>query len=736
MGDFFTEESKAYVFEESESWEDLDEMFDERYQIKLSNIKVRNFYDYIRKYMFDKWFKEKVDVEDYYKVSDAYYKKKAMELFKENGVIVGKDTAGTNDIIRKDMEGHPRGAYVNTTREKAFQWFFALGFDLETCEIFMKKALRERSFNPRRPIEVIYYYMFKKGMRYDNVDKIIEKYINRIESMHYEIKCEEIGTEELNTGLLLIETEDDLFRHLDKVLAASNSREGNIKKSPTVSDIKEGKYIQQRAKTVYSSLFDEYVYNLQNYYYIEDDDAGEEVSEIDKKIKLVVKSVEIGFTSKDEEKTKNYFSKLYMDKWEKFFDNRLTEDRIKKRLNIDVEKTDDNDDETPDEGEVTREDIITLSFLNYVYANDEEFEETNMMTPKEKAIDFVQEVDIYLYECGFGPFYYANPFEAFIIFCLLSNAPIDIFKDIVAFTNWTQIWPAYDKDFNRMSDEVLIRGKEIPDEKYHVVINLIVENKNDNKILITKHKAKNDVIASEKKYKNEEEKKNNVIESRKKQKDIKENSNEVKWNPVIRRNLELGNTIEATVTNLYKSITSNKKCFQKEFDYVGKYVNDKDHTLHIIYKKVLDTVPKKMEKNNFWKWCSYDEIQELHRNKKIENTLQTVEKYYNIIENYKKLKSNCVWGAACEGSWIDCNSKEMSKKKKAFIDNVEKVSKSPYNFENILKLERFISSIEENLISINDLLVMEESIRPEATGVKMVLLQYFDKKKEYNNITI
>ena len=70
---------------------------------------------------------------------------------------------------------------------------------------------------------------------------------------------------------------------------------------------------------------------------------------------------------------------------------------------------------------VTRYDLLTLLFFNYSQ------EDTG---PKDRYLSFLREANRTLEECGFGPVYVANPYECFLLLCLLAGDPLGTYADV------------------------------------------------------------------------------------------------------------------------------------------------------------------------------------------------------------------------------------------------------------------------------------------------------------------
>lgn len=72
---------------------------------------------------------------------------------------------------------------------------------------------------------------------------------------------------------------------------------------------------------------------------------------------------------------------------------------------------------------VERFDLITLEF----FIISQEMEEAE---PKERYRFFLREIQQILKECSMGEIYIVNPYECFILMCLLTDCPLAVFSEI------------------------------------------------------------------------------------------------------------------------------------------------------------------------------------------------------------------------------------------------------------------------------------------------------------------
>ena len=72
---------------------------------------------------------------------------------------------------------------------------------------------------------------------------------------------------------------------------------------------------------------------------------------------------------------------------------------------------------------VSRSDLITLKFFCLSA-------KTGDLTPFRRFTKFVDEIEPVLEKCFMAPLIVANPYEAFLLMCLLTDWPLEAFSDV------------------------------------------------------------------------------------------------------------------------------------------------------------------------------------------------------------------------------------------------------------------------------------------------------------------
>lgn len=81
------------------------------------------------------------------------------------------------------------------------------------------------------------------------------------------------------------------------------------------------------------------------------------------------------------------------------------------------------------EAEPSRYDLISLRFL--ICSGNLDAEQGQGQDPRTRYRSFLQDMNHILTDCGFGRMYAADPYESFILMCLLSEDPLTAYSDVV-----------------------------------------------------------------------------------------------------------------------------------------------------------------------------------------------------------------------------------------------------------------------------------------------------------------
>ena len=283
-------------------------------------------------------------------------------------------------------------------RQVVFLLGFGLNMSSDDVNLFLTKALREPEINPKNPFEVICWYCYKKHFNYLKFEKLWEDYnempVNAIDSVSAD------GEQTIGVRNSMYDIRDDrmLMAHLSKLKAGKNIS-----------------VMSATAKACFDTLYGEARDLIAKMYNSEPDTAQQSGSRSRKK---AVTRHDI--TESDMEQVlcsaipKDHHGNLTPGKRsklnEQFAGKRFSRQRISDILS--------------GRAEVTRFDLITLNFFIFSQKLDV------YPDPKQRYVQFQDAVDELLEKCFMGKMYVQNPYECFVLMCILSDDPLATYADV------------------------------------------------------------------------------------------------------------------------------------------------------------------------------------------------------------------------------------------------------------------------------------------------------------------
>jgi hypothetical protein len=389
--------------------EDSDTIFDNLSR-KLHPI---SFCDYLMRYIFLKTgFSGKydeVDIKEYQQIiADCFYENMTPKSFSH--------TTAKMSALTKNWLTRP-----SVNRKTVFLLGFGLGMSLKDVSTFLENVQREHSFNFKDPFEVICWYCISNGYKYPKFQQLYEKYeslpMNKLNE--YDLS----STVVYKNMFMSINSEDELFARLAKI------KSDNKGKLMSVTARKNFNTLYYKVREIIAANFSEDAENeaaAKALKYAEsarhsDMLSPQEIYIRARNIRANVKKITADdITEGDVEKflccgqpydSKGNLSKFSNSSLSKHFDNkRMSRQRLH---DIETSKT-----------EVDRFDLITLNF--FIYAMDAKYQNN-----KKRYMDFCASTNEILTESTMGKLYLANPYECFLLMCILSNDPMSSYSDVM-----------------------------------------------------------------------------------------------------------------------------------------------------------------------------------------------------------------------------------------------------------------------------------------------------------------
>ena len=366
----------------SSDFEDMDA--DMIFSYLQGKMQLISFRDYLRRYLYS----AAQITEPFYSVSDDVYSEIIRTSFEETYTphSVEPTTKRWSAVIKSWLTAE------NVRRSTVFLLGFGLRMSASDVSEFLTKVIKEEDINPAIPEEVIYCYCYGNHLPWSFAQKKVEWYqqINRME------------------GVLPLDTESD-------------KNEGQLKgRVPAFSDEKEldrylislkKSYQDQAGVDIASQIFGNLVKRAKEKVvdiYQEDGELGEsrrwkaeDITSADLE-KIICCGIPMTTSGNLQKMSASLLNKHFHQK-------RISRQRIEKLLQHKLS--------------VDRYDLITLLF--FIYTQEMADEE-----PEIRCKNYMDEANELLNRCHMSGLYPVNPYEAFILMCLLCDSPLPTYSDI------------------------------------------------------------------------------------------------------------------------------------------------------------------------------------------------------------------------------------------------------------------------------------------------------------------
>lgn len=344
-------------------------------------IKRISFGDYLKRYIYRKT-KMKIPFSE---VSISDYQQIIKDSFEENYTPKGftENTTKLSALSKNWL------TQQTVRRKVVFLLGFGLNMSVDDVNMFLNKGICESSINPKDPFEVICWYCYQNGYNFLKYEKLTEKYNEMSENSPTTEEIYSDYTMGLRSNMNLIHDDTALMVYLKKL--RTNDKRSKISRTAT---------------DCFTKLYNEARVTLAEYYEFTGDDTKP------------VKPEDIGpgnfedvlYAAVPKDRNGNLSSARLSKLNELFSDRRFTRQHIHGLL----QGTED----------VTRFDLLTLNFL--IYARNRELEDN----PTKRYSRFVDSTNEILAGCFMGKIYVQNPYECFILMCILSEDPLCTYAEV------------------------------------------------------------------------------------------------------------------------------------------------------------------------------------------------------------------------------------------------------------------------------------------------------------------
>ena len=364
----FTKRARHQIYEviSSESFEDMSA--DEIFLFLYKGISLVSFKDYLKRYLY-----ERAGIEEpFSEVKDQVWQDIITYAFEENNAPHSFEPTSTR-------WSYTIKSWLTSDRVRR-STIFLLGFGLKMLEQdvsdFLTKVLEEDNYHMDAPEEVVYRYCFRHQLPYSKAKALLEQpdISNAIETARMSI--------------------DEILQDEPSVLRYITS----IKKKGSVN------LIHDAAKKFFDNLYKLSKEIIAGIYNQDEMDKPEkerhDISTADLE-KMLCSGIPMTDSGNLVKANKSLLSKHFQN-------YRFSRQRVDGLLKGQAQ---------PD-----RYDLITLSF--FIHAQKEE------LIGEQRLSGFLSEINPILTSCGMSEIHPANPYEAFILICILSDCPLAVYGDI------------------------------------------------------------------------------------------------------------------------------------------------------------------------------------------------------------------------------------------------------------------------------------------------------------------
>lgn len=354
--------------------EDADVIFHYLYK----EMELVSFGDHLKRYIYERAGLE----EPFADVTQDIYRDIVIESFHET--CTPKSMKPTSTKLTSLVNNWLTQASVK--RETVFLLGFGLRMSADDVSDFLTRVLREQDFDFHNPEEVIYWYCYFKQYGYHKAEELKNRYS--------ELEPDENYTEasKVFSGGLCLDSEEKLFQYLAYVKTGTDDP-----MSEKSQAFQEFCRLLNRAKEIIASMYqgDEEEKERGKVWKVSD------ISDSDVE-KVICSGIPVNKMGNLKKMSASILAKHFSQK-------RFSRQRINSIMNHKFP--------------VERFDLITLEF----FIVSQEMQDDD---PYSRYRHFLEEIQAILHKCGMSEIYIVNPYECFLLMCLLTDCPLAVFADI------------------------------------------------------------------------------------------------------------------------------------------------------------------------------------------------------------------------------------------------------------------------------------------------------------------
>lgn len=337
-----------------------------------------SFGDHLKRYIYERAGIE----EDYSEVSQDIYRDIVIDSFHET--CTPKSMNPTSTKLSSLVNNWLNQASVK--RETVFLLGFGLKMSAEDVSDFLTRVLREQDFDFYNPEEVIYWYCFFHQYGYFKAEEYKKRYAELKPNGEYKEAAS------VFSGRLCLDTEEKLFDYLAYLKVGAD--DPMSEKSQAFQEFMK---LLNRTREIIAQMYqrDEEEKDRDKIWKPEDIS----VSDVEK---VICSGIPVNQMGNLKKMSASILAKHFSQK-------RFSRQRLNNILNHKFP--------------VERFDLITLEF--FIVSQEMQDED-----PYARYRHFLDEIQEILHRCDMSEIYIVNPYECFLLMCLLTDCPLAVFADI------------------------------------------------------------------------------------------------------------------------------------------------------------------------------------------------------------------------------------------------------------------------------------------------------------------
>lgn len=392
------------------------------YESLKESMKLVPFGDFLKRYICRKaWGSE-----DFAEIPTEKYQQYITDEFEAHGTPCAfkETTARLRNLAKNWLE------QKTVQRSVVLLLGFGLEMTPEEVNLFLTRYLTEEELNPKDPFEVICFYCYANRLPYADFRRILDQFQQRqgLQQKAMELYA---GTAMFAREMGKIRTEDQLWAYLLFTLGGLQGE--NTRHTPVIRFRKLYEEVCDRIAALRTA--DEEDTARQKAAALQDRLSRTDRYSDEQKIAMVKKAREdyhrytaTEITPVDIEREilsavpvgsqGNYLPVKASTLNEHFAGKQLNRQRLAKLLN--------------GSSHVTRYDLVTLQFLAMAMSGMDADDAENALTEEsaQRYHTFVESANETLAACGMGSLYAVNPYEAFLMMCMLAADPLCTYAEV------------------------------------------------------------------------------------------------------------------------------------------------------------------------------------------------------------------------------------------------------------------------------------------------------------------